>query len=524
MKLLEAFGEKDIGTEDGATILKTLEQTNLIRKPYVDLLRQLTKCNIYGARKILLLNFETDLQRLKATIRNNVKNDWEIFAIEILHITEELVEDAVINYDTYDDQIEVVISEITAEHIGMMDDINTHNKLEKRNLLEEFNLQSVEEEEQSSSEEIIPQQDLSSIESRDDMLKLCRERIGKVGIRRLLTALTKGNIETEDETNVLEKLDKDGVINKDCANLLSTLSDCKLFRARKIVFAYLEADLWKYITYDLCPQISLDWEIFAVDVLELETYYVVDIIEQNKDEKGQVLSMFRKWRYMHGQQKTFSKQFLQELINANKLSSKILSKENRPKDVTALKVTQTNEGDCSNEFSEMLTNFRKRIGVVGREHFAERNSKNGLLRVLDFVGEVINFSGASEGISVDDSVNSLGKLCFMLREANLFTARDVVITYIEKKLHEVIATISKERASDWDKLAKYGLSLSDEDVVYLERTAQSNEERVRMAISKWIRKMNINHDVQKSMDEKAMKESFKLGTDAWQLFSGLLQM
>ncbi|PIK60895.1 hypothetical protein BSL78_02211, partial [Apostichopus japonicus] len=57
-KLLEAFNKKYTGSADGSTILKTLEQTNLIRKPYVNLLRQLTKCKIYGARKILLFNFE----------------------------------------------------------------------------------------------------------------------------------------------------------------------------------------------------------------------------------------------------------------------------------------------------------------------------------------------------------------------------------------------------------------------------------------------------------------------------------
>ncbi|XP_071843790.1 uncharacterized protein [Apostichopus japonicus] len=181
----------------------------------------------------------------------------------------------------------------------MMDDINTHNKLEKRNLLEEFNLQSVEEEgryyfknmestqsEKSSNEEIIYQQDPPTIESRDDMLKLCRDRIGKVGIRRLLAAFKKGDVETGDGTNILKKLDANEVINKDCANLLSKLSDCNLFRARKIVVAYLEADLWKYITNNLCPQISLDWELYAVDVLGLGKLHVVDIVEHTKDEKG----------------------------------------------------------------------------------------------------------------------------------------------------------------------------------------------------------------------------------------------
>ncbi|XP_071843767.1 uncharacterized protein [Apostichopus japonicus] len=341
--LLKAFGEKYTGSEDGATILKMLEHTNVIRKPYVNLLRKLTKCKIYGARKILLFKFETDLQQLKATIRNYVKNDWEIFAIEILDIPKKLVEDAVINYDTYKDQIEVVIREITAEHIGMMDDINTHNKLEKKRILSEFNLQSVEKDgrynfrnldstqsEKSSNEDIICKQDPPTIESRDDMLKLCRERIGKVGIRRLLAALTKGDIETEDETNVLEKLHKDGTIKKDCANLLSNLSDCKLFRARKIVIAYLEADLWNYITDSICPQISLDWEIFAVDVLKLPPRKVVDIIEHTKDENGQVLSMFRKWRHACGHETGISKQFLQDLINAREISSKTLSKDNRP--------------------------------------------------------------------------------------------------------------------------------------------------------------------------------------------------
>ncbi|PIK48997.1 cell adhesion molecule 1a isoform 1, partial [Apostichopus japonicus] len=349
-KLLEAFGKTYDGSADGATILKTLEQTNVIGKPYVNLLRQLTNCKIYGARKILFFYFEKDLQQLKATIRNHVKNDWEIFAIEILDIPEKLVEDAVINYDTYEDQMEVVIRKITAEHIEMMNDINTHNKLKKKNKLSEFNLQSVEEEgryyfrnlestqsENSSNEDIICQQDPPTIESRDDMLKLCRDRIGKVGIRRFLAAFTTGDIETEDETNVLEKLDKDGLINIDCANLLSNLSDCKLFRARKIVCDYLEADLWNYINNHLCPQISLDWEIFAVEVLKLENDHVLDIIEHTNDEKGQILSMFRKWRSIRGQQEKVSKPFLQVLIEDNELSGKIMSKDNRLKDVTAVK-------------------------------------------------------------------------------------------------------------------------------------------------------------------------------------------
>ncbi|PIK48992.1 putative irregular chiasm C-roughest protein-like [Apostichopus japonicus] len=509
-KLLEAFGEKDIETEDGATILKKLEQKNVIRKPYVNLLRQLTKCKIYGARKILLFNFETDLQQLKATIRNQLKNDWEIFAIEILDIPEELVEDAVIttrltskmeepserriclesefqyrNHRFFSvkssilsgnnkyfirlfvDQIEVVIREITAEHIGMMDDIITHNKLEKIKVLSEFNLQSVEEEgryyfknmestqsEKSSNENIICKQDPPTIESR--------ERLGKVGIRRLLAAMTKCDIETEDETNVLEKLDKDGVINKDCANLLSNLSDCKLFRARKIVIAYLEADLWNYITNSICPQISLDWEIFAVDVLKLHPRKVVYIIEHTKDENGQVLSMFRKWRYACGHETQISTQFLLDLINASEISSEILSKDNRPNN---LKGKPTNEGGCSDEFLEMLTHLSKRIGVFGRKRLEEIKSK----------GVKVKIFGPPEEIPVDDSVNSLGQLCFMLYEANLFTARDVVITYIEKQLHEVIATISKVRASDWDELAWYGLHLSGNDVAYLERAAESNE-------------------------------------------------
>ncbi|PIK60893.1 hypothetical protein BSL78_02209 [Apostichopus japonicus] len=324
------------------------------------------------------------------------------------------------------DQIEVVIREITAEHIGMMDDIKRHNKLEKIKVLSEFNLQSVEEEgryyfknmeipqsEKSSNEDIICKQDPPTIESR--------ERIGKVGIRRLLAALTDGDIETEDETNVLEKLDEDGIINKDCANLLSNLSDCKLLRARKIVIAYLEADLWSYITNDLCPQISLDWEIFAVDVLKLHPTKVVDIIEHTKDENGQVLSMFRKWRYACGHKTGISKQFLQDLINKNEISSKILSKDYRPKHLIG---KPTNGGDCSEEFLEMLTHLSKRIGVFGRERLEEINSKGVIVRIF----------GPPEEIKVDDSVNSLGQLCHMLYEANLFTARDVVITYIEKRM------------------------------------------------------------------------------------------
>ncbi|PIK48994.1 hypothetical protein BSL78_14145 [Apostichopus japonicus] len=169
------------------------------------------------------------------------------------------------------------------------------------------------------------------------MLKLCRERIGKVGIRRLLAALAIGDIETEDETNVLEKLEKDEVIDINCANLLSNLSDCKLFRARKIVCAYLEADLWNYINNDICPQISLDWEIFAVDVLKLKNDYILDIIEHTKDEKGQILSMFKKWKSIRGQQEKVTKPFLQDLIEDNELSGKIMSKDNRLKDVIALK-------------------------------------------------------------------------------------------------------------------------------------------------------------------------------------------
>ncbi|XP_071843793.1 uncharacterized protein [Apostichopus japonicus] len=515
-KLLEAFGKTCIGSADGATILKTLEQTNVIGKPYVNLLRQLTNCKIYGARKILLFYIEKDLQQLKATIRNHVKNDWEIFAIEILDIPEKLVEDAVINYDTYEDHIEVVIRKITAEHIDMMNDIKTHNKLKKKNKLSEFNLQSVEKEgryyfrnlestqsEKSPNEEKICQKDPPTIESRDCMLKLCRERIGKVGIRRLLAALKTGNIETKDETNILKKLYEHGVINKNCANLLSKLSDCKLFRARKIVIAYLEADLWNYITNSICPQISVDWEIFAVDVLGLENCYVVEIIEHTKDEKEQVLSMFRKWRYMYGQRKEVSNQILQDLIYAKNISSKIMSKDNRPKDNTALKVKPINEGGCSKDFLAMLTNCSKRIGVAGSKRFAEINSQGGIRKFLVATGVVGASAEAPEGISVDDSVDSLGQLCSMLSKANLFTARDVVITYIEKKLKDVITQISKKRASTWDKLAWYGLSLSNEDVVHIERAEKSNEERVRMAISKWMRKTEICEDVQQTLMKKA---------------------
>lgn len=45
--------------------------------------------------------------------------------------------------------------------------------------------------------------------------------------------------------------------------------------------------------------------------------------------------------------------------------------------------------------------------------------------------------------------------------------------YLE--LHELISNISEEGASYWDKVAKYGLSLSEEDVLYLERADRSNK-------------------------------------------------
>ncbi|XP_071843773.1 uncharacterized protein [Apostichopus japonicus] len=479
-KLSEAFNKSHIRSDDGATFLKTLELKNVIKKTYVSLLQKLTSCKLYGARKILLFNFETDLQQLKDTMRNHGKNDWEIFAIEVLDIPEKNVSDAVQNYDTYKEQIEGLFREITAKLIGVMGDIKT-GKLENKNILE-FNLQYVEGEgiyyfrnldstqsEQSSNEEIIYQQDPPTIKSRDGMLKLCREMIGKVGIRRLLAALTKGDIETEDETNVLEKLDKDGIINKDCANLLSTLSDCKLFRARKIVFAYLEADLWNYINNHICPQISLDWEIFAVEVLKLEIDHVLDIIGHTNDEKEQILSMFRKWMFMYGQNKEIYKQILQDLINADEFNSQKLIQENTPKDTTALKVKPTDEGNCSKEFLAMLTQCSERIGVAGSKRLPKANSKRGIFNVLS------TFYEAPEGILVDDSVNSLGRLCCMLYDANLLTARDVVITYIEKKLREVITTISKEKASDWNKFAWYGLSLSETDILHIERAVKSKE-------------------------------------------------
>ncbi|PIK60892.1 hypothetical protein BSL78_02208 [Apostichopus japonicus] len=151
----------------------------------------------------------------------------------------------------------------------------------------------------------------------------------------------------------------------------------------------------------------------------------------------------------------------------------------------------------------MLTNCSKRIGVAGSKRFAEINSQGGIRKFLVATGVVGASAEAPEGISVDDSVDSLGQLCSMLSKANLFTARDVVITYIEKKLKDVITQISKKRASTWDKLAWYGLSLSNEDVVHIERAEKSNEERVRMAISKWMRKMEICEDVQQTLMKKA---------------------
>ncbi|PIK60887.1 hypothetical protein BSL78_02203 [Apostichopus japonicus] len=177
-------------------------------------------------------NKQADLQQLKATIRNHVKNDWEIFAIEILEIPKYLVagcgyklrplqrskmeesserriclesefqyrnhrffsvKSSILSGNNkcslrlFVDQIEIVIREITAEHIGMMDGIKTHNNLEKKNILSEFNLQSVEKDgryyfrnldstqsEKSSNDETICQQDPPTIESRVDMLKLQR--------------------------------------------------------------------------------------------------------------------------------------------------------------------------------------------------------------------------------------------------------------------------------------------------------------------------------------------------------------
>lgn len=81
---------------------------------------------------------------------------------------------------------------------------------------------------------------------RDEMIALCRERIGNVGIRRLLAAFKQSNIETKEEANVLKTLDKIGVISKDCNNLLLELSHCKLYRARKIVLAHSERGLLFY--------------------------------------------------------------------------------------------------------------------------------------------------------------------------------------------------------------------------------------------------------------------------------------
>lgn len=43
------------------------------------------------------------------------------------------------------------------------------------------------------------------------------------------------------------------------------------------------------------------------------------------------------------------------------------------------------------------------------------------------------------------------------------------------ELKEVITQISKKRASTWDKLAWYGLFLSNEDVVHIERAEKSDE-------------------------------------------------
>lgn len=74
----------------------------------------------------------------------------------------------------------------------------------------------------------------------------------------------------------------------------------------------------------------------------------------------------------------------------------------------------------SKEFVDMLTTCSMRIGDAGSKRLA----------VL-----FLNSSGASKRISVDDSVNALGQLCCMLYKANLFTARDVVITYIEKRMY-----------------------------------------------------------------------------------------
>lgn len=51
----------------------------------------------------------------------------------------------------------------------------------------------------------------------------------------------------------------------------------------------------------------------------------------------------------------------------------------------------------------------------------------------------------------------------------------VTISFVYLELEKVVATITKERASDWDKLALYGLSLSKKDVLYLDRAAMSNE-------------------------------------------------
>ncbi|XP_071842724.1 uncharacterized protein [Apostichopus japonicus] len=480
-RLLEAFKLK-IDTDDGAALLGTLEKTKLIKKPYIDLLGKLSECRLYVARKIILYHLETDVQQLQDLIRYRVKNDWEIFVTEILGISEDTVANAIHNSDNYKDQIEEIIGEITAKHVQIMSGIYNKENHEKPNILSEFNLECDEEEGRlnfrnldskqsyTSNEESI-NQDSPIIESRDEMIALCRESIGNVGIRRLLAAFKQSNIETEKEANVLKKLDKIGVISKDCNNLLRKLSHCKLYRARKIVLAHSERDLLRHIT-KLHSKISVDWEIFAVDVLKLDKLDVIEIIENNKDDNGRVLSIFRKWRSTFGQTDEDLSLILHKLVTGNECADIILSEQNRKRNCSALAAKRGDTDTCSEDLISMLSICNSMIGVAGTKRLAEISTEQ---RSYWQKWMFNRQSETPEWQSITYNIVSLGRLSSILYKANLFSARDVVIQNIEKVLQNEISTISKNRASNWDKLAKYGLSLSDKDVACLETKIKSNE-------------------------------------------------
>lgn len=94
---------------------------------------------------------------------------------------------------------------------------------------------------------------------------------------------------------------------------------------------------------------------------------------------------------------------------------------------------------CSDEVLKMITNCNMRIGSVGWKRLGEAYTSFES-STISVVFSLLTSSkpGAIKEVSVDDSVESLWKLCRILYRASLLTARNVVIHFIENGICDTL--------------------------------------------------------------------------------------